>query len=180
MRQELLQLFFATAIDNFETYIVSIIREILKKKPQILRTREQNLTVEYVLQFESIQELTNEIIEGKVNSLSYEGFSALQEWCTKKQLPLAVPTDIRETIEELIATRNTIVHNRGRIDDKYLRTVRNSKFRKGDKRKIETDDYFGAEQMLHSIVRTTDEAAVAKYTLETFPLHKDVGWFDIK
>jgi hypothetical protein len=114
MRQELLELFLASAVDNFETYIVSIVREILRKKPEILRTREQNLTLEYVLQFTSIQELTNEIIEGKINSLSYEGFSAQQAWCRKKQIPLAVRENIRENVVELIATRNTIIHNRGR------------------------------------------------------------------
>jgi hypothetical protein len=170
MRQELLELFLASAVDNFETYIVSIVREILRKKPEILRTREQNLTIEYVLQFTSIQELTNEIIEGKINSLSYEGFSALQAWCRKKQIPLAVRENIRENVVELIATRNTIIHNRGRIDDKYLRTVKNSKTRKGEKREIAVGEYFEAEEMLGSIVIATDHAAAAKYGLEAFPV----------
>ena len=78
MRQELLELFFENAVNNFETYIVSILREVLRKRPEILRTREQQVNVEYVLRFHSIQELTNDLIEGKVNSLSYEGFKALQ------------------------------------------------------------------------------------------------------
>ena len=71
---------------------------------------------------------------------------------------------------ELIATRNTIVHNRGRIDDKYLRTVKNSKIRKGEKREIAVDEYLEAEPMLGSIVIATDHAAVTKYGLETFPV----------
>lgn len=170
MRQELLELFLANAIDNFETYVVSIVREILKKKPQILRTREQTLTIEYVMQFPSIPELMNELIEGKVNSLSYEGFIALQKWCMKKQIPLAVPEGAQEIVVELIATRNAIVHNRGRVDDKYLRAIKNSNFKKDEKRTITVDNYLEAEPMLGSIVIATDDAAVAKYGLETLPV----------
>jgi hypothetical protein len=105
-----------------------------------------------------------------VNSLSYEGFKALQQWCKKKGIPLAVPETATTTIEELIATRNAIVHNRGCIDDKYLRTVRDSKFKKGEKRKILVDDFFHAMSFLSQIVVDTDRAAVSKYGLETSPV----------
>jgi hypothetical protein len=83
MRQELLELFFENAVNNFETYIVPILREVLRKRPEILRTREQQVNVEYVLKFHSIQELTNDLIEGKVNSLSYEGFKPSNHGVTK-------------------------------------------------------------------------------------------------
>lgn len=169
MRQEFLELFFENAVNNFDTYIVSILREVLRKRPEILRTREQNVTVEYVLEFQSIQELTNDLIEGKVNSLSYEGFKALQTWCDKRDIPLAVPEGMSDTIVELIATRNSIVHNRGLIDDKYLRTVRNSKFRTGEKREIEVNDFYRAVQILNGVVLATDQGVASKYGLECFP-----------
>jgi hypothetical protein len=168
VRQELLELFLASATNNFQTYVVSILREVLRKQPKILRERKQTVTIEYVLQFESIGGLTNDLIEGKVNSLSFEGFNALQEWCSEKVIPLAVPKDISETVVELIATRNTIVHNRGH--EKYLRTVKNSKFRRGEKRKITVDDYLEAEQIFERIVIATDQEAVVKYGLESSPL----------
>jgi hypothetical protein len=65
MRQELLERFLASAVDNFETYVVSILREILQKEPRPLANREQNVAVEYVLKFKSIQELTNELSKAK-------------------------------------------------------------------------------------------------------------------
>ena len=168
MRQELLELFFESAINNFETYVVSILREVLRKRPEILRTREQSVTIEYVLQFQSIQELTSELIEGKVNSLSYDGFDELYKWCSREKIPLAVSKDISKTIVELIATRNAIVHNRGEIDDKYLRIVKDSRFRKGEKRQITIDELHEALTILDRIVIATDQGAVAKYGLETF------------
>jgi hypothetical protein len=169
MRQEFLEFCFENAVNNFETYIVSILREVLRKRPEILRTREQNVTVEYVLQFQSIQELTNDLIEGKVNSLSYEGFKALQAWCTKRDIPLAVPEGMSDTIVELIATRNSIVHNRGLIDDKYLRTVKNSKCTNGAKREIEVKEFDRAVQILSRVVLATDQGVASKYGLECFP-----------
>lgn len=38
-RQELIEMFLSRLIDNFQVYIVDIIREILKIKPQILHNR---------------------------------------------------------------------------------------------------------------------------------------------
>lgn len=173
MRQEFLELFFENAVNNFDIYIVSILREVLRKRPEILRTREQNLTVEYVLQFQSIQELTNDLVEGKVNSLSYEGFMDLQAWCNRRDIPLAVPEEISDTIVELIATRNCIVHNRGLIDDKYLRTVKNPKFRKGEKREIEISGFEETVQILNRVVLATDQGVASKYGLECFPATSD-------
>ncbi len=175
MRQEFLELFFENAVNNFDTYIVSILREVLRKRPEILRTREQNVSVEYVLQFHSIQELTNDLVEGKVNSLSFEGFKALQAWCSKRDIPLAVPEDMSDTIVELIATRNCIVHNRGLIDDKYLRTVRNPKFRKDQKRNIEISDFEEAVQMLNRVVLATDKGVASKFGLECLEAALDRG-----
>jgi hypothetical protein len=173
MRQEFLELFFENAVNNFDTYVVSILREVLRTRPAILRTREQNVTVEYVLQFQSIQELTNDLVEGKVNSLSYEGFKALQAWCNKRDIPLAVPEGMSDTIVELIATRNCIVHNRGLIDDKYLRTVETPKFRKYEKREIEVSDFEETVQILNRVVLATDQGVVSKYGLECFPATSD-------
>ena len=53
-RQDILQTFFARSVDNFEVYLVDILREVLRRRPEILRSRQQNVTLEYVLQFPSI------------------------------------------------------------------------------------------------------------------------------
>lgn len=171
-RQELLEAFFARFVDNFEVYLVDILREVLRQKPEILRSRQQTVTLEYVLQFPSIDNLVQDIIEGKVNSLSYKGFSELEQWYAEKGIPLVVNTEDRQVIVELIATRNIIVHNRGRIDERYLRTVPASTYKSGELRELEVDDLFKALSILNTIVSATDQEIAKKFILETSILKK--------
>ena len=55
--QELLEAFFVRFVDNFEVYLSDILREVLRKKPDILRSRQQTVTLEHVLQFPTIDDL---------------------------------------------------------------------------------------------------------------------------
>lgn len=75
--QELLEMFLSRGVDNFQTYLVDIIRDILKKNPSILKTRQQTITLGYVLNFLSMEDLVSSVIESKINSLSYQGFNEL-------------------------------------------------------------------------------------------------------
>jgi len=79
--QELLEMFLSRVIDNFEVYLVDVIRLALHKQPRILSDRKQELTLGHILKFDSIEALTKDIIEGKLKSLSYEGFGELEAWC---------------------------------------------------------------------------------------------------
>jgi hypothetical protein len=74
-----------------------------------------------------------------------------------------------DRIVELIATRNCIVHNRCLIDDKYLRSVKNPKFGKGEKRKIQLGDFEEAIQTLNRVVLATDQGVVSEFGLECLP-----------
>lgn len=47
-----------------------------------------------------------------------------------------------DTLIEIIATRNIITHNRGLIDEKYLRTVNCSDYKFGERRELEVEYFF--------------------------------------
>lgn len=166
-RQEMLEMFVSRAVDNFEVYLVSMVRLVLHKEPRILSDRKQELTLGQILKFETIEALSREIIEGKLNALSYEGFGELEAWCTQRSIPLVVPHGQRERIVELIALRNIIVHNRGYVDERYRTAVSSSSTRLGDKREIDVDDLSGAIALLNTVVRSTDAAIAGKFRLAT-------------
>lgn len=171
-RQELLQAFISRFVDNFEVYLVDILREVLRQKPDILRSRQQTVTLEYLLEFERIDDLIQDIIESKVNSLSYKGFLELEQWYKEKGIPLVVKQEDIHVVVELIATRNVIVHNRGRVDEKYLRTVPTSAYKVGELREIDVDDLFSTLSILNSIVSETDQEIAQKFNLATHILNK--------
>jgi hypothetical protein len=160
-------MFFVRLIDNFQKYLVDVIREVLRSKPTMLRTRQQSITLEELLGYERIHDLVHDVIERKLNSLSYEGFAALQEWCTERGIQIDVPTSRHATVIEVVATRNIIAHNRGFIDERYARTVGIPKSQVGTQRLLSVDYFFSSFSLLNDVVFKTDAAASSKFGLPT-------------
>lgn len=163
--QLFLELFLARLVDSFQCYIVAIIHEVLNVQPQILANPQPTLSLEYVLQFQSLDELRTDVVETKVNDLSYKGFSKLQQWCTKRGIPVLVSSEHEPLLVELISIRNIIAHNRGLIDKKYLRTIPDSSFELGSRRVITVNELFEAEVLLNQVVAETDAAIQEKFGL---------------
>ena len=145
-RQILLEMFVSRLVDNFQSYLVDLIRLVLRSRPTMLSTSQQSLTLEELLKYGSIEELVHDVIERKVNSLSYEGFTELHAWC---------------------ADRGIIAHNRGIVDERYVRIVGSPRFALGAHRALEMDDLFDALGILHRVVFETDEAAIQTFGLSS-------------
>lgn len=168
-RQSLLEMFLGRLVDAFQKYLVDLIRDILRRKPDILRTRKESLTVEELLRFTTVEELVQVIIERKVSSLAYEGFGRVRDWCAEKGILLEVdPADFPAVIE-FIACRNIIAHNRGVVDERYLEAVPTTTLTLGQIRLLSTDGVLTAAQLLSKIVENSDAANVAKFGLSTTP-----------
>jgi hypothetical protein len=168
--QELLEIFLTRHVDNFGKYIIDLLREALRSKPEMLKSKEPVLSLEYVLTFANMAELTNDVIDKRVTALSYEGFAALQAWCERREVPLRIPEGGAPDVVELIATRNVVVHNRGRIDDRYRRTVPSTKLGLGALRELTVDYLFAGKELLFQIAADTDSAVAEKYGLASNPI----------
>jgi hypothetical protein len=165
--QELLELFVAREVDNFQVYLVEVIRATLKKQPNALKSSKETLTLEYILSFGSTEELLQAVVEQKIQNLSYEGFGRLREWCGRKGIPLEIPKNSEPEIVELIACRNIIAHNRGLVDQRYREAVPSTKFELGHPRTLDADALFSAAYLLQQIVLKTDASIAAKFSLST-------------
>jgi hypothetical protein len=144
---------------------------VLRRKPEILRSKKESLTLEELLRFKTIEELVQTMIERKVTSLSYEGFERLREWCVDKGIPLVVTPDDLPKVIELIACRNIIAHNRGIVDGRYLEAVQKTEFKIGGARNLSVDDIESAIRMLGKVVQNLDVAAATKFGLATRPFN---------
>lgn len=167
-RQELLEMFLARSTDNFQHYVVDVIREVLRKEPAILKSKESSLSLDTVLGFDSMEELVRHVIERKVTALTYQGYVELQDWAAGKGIPLASTNTA--AISELVALRNIIIHNRGVVDEKYLRYVPNCPFAIGAIRNIEVEEFSLAIGVLDEAVQEIDAAVASKFGLATAPL----------
>lgn len=164
-QQELLEMFLSRIVDNFQVYVVDLIRAVLHERPEILKSRQEQVSVEYALGFDSVDDLVHDLIETKVNNLTYKGFDDLQDWCSSRGIPLLVPDAQTDRIVSLVALRNLIVHNRCKVDTKYLKTVPDTDLEIGDVVRIAVDDFFQDLNLLNTIVNTTDVATCGKFGL---------------
>lgn len=176
-RLALLQMNLCRIADNFTTFLASIIREALAARPEMLRSNEQ-IRLDYALSFASVDDLREDLIDRKVADLGYLGFAALLDWIND-HMGITVITEehVRNEIIELLETRNAIVHNRGVIGEKYLRTVIAPKFKEGELRSIEVEDYARCCETIATSVKEIDVAISRKFGLKTelYPGEKSEG-----
>jgi hypothetical protein len=166
--QALLEMLLLRSVDNYLKYVVDMVRSVLKKQPNLLRSKQQTLSLEQILNHSSIEELLHFIIESRVNSLSYEGFERMRDWCATRGIPLITEGEADYAkIVEFIATRNLIAHSRCRVDEKYIRTVVSSERSVGGVREISVDDYFECVRVLSRSVAQADAGVAAKFDLDT-------------
>lgn len=166
-RQTLLQMFYVRVVSNFEIYLIELIKEVLKVKPEILSGTLIESSIKEMLEINSIETLIDNQIEKKVNSLSYKGFDELSDWCKDRGIEIVIPEEYWEIVVDAILTRNVIVHNRGIADKKYISSTTNKKFSEiGEQRTIYIDEYLMIEYVLDYIVYLTDIGIIKKYEIE--------------
>ena len=167
--QLLLEMILSRAVDEFSTYLSEIIREVLSSKPEILRTREQ-VRLDYVLRFESLAELTRDLVDRKVADLGYRGFTEVLDWLNLKLgISMVSNQSNISAIAEIIETRNLIAHNSSTIGTKYIKKVHGTTFKQGELREIDVDYLFRSVEALISFVRCLDEMASKKFGLVYAP-----------
>jgi len=163
------------AVDNFLQYMADIILVVLRKQPDILKTRKQSVTIEQLLQYSSIQDLVDDLVDDKVSSLSYKGFENLIEWCEEKGIPIGGSTAERATVVELVATRNIIAHNRGVVDARYHRAVLSPAFEIGQVRRLNASWVRQEMSVLHKVVTKTDALVTTKFGVPIQSVEPAVG-----
>ena len=160
-----LEMFLARVVDNFQTYVVDLVRAVLHAKPAMLSTRQQTLTLEELLSYDRIEDLVHDILERRINGLAYEGFIELQTWCAERGMEISVSQTDQVAVVEFFAIRNVIAHNRGVVDEKYVKATESKTFAIGTVRNVSVDDFFQAMSMFHRIVTETDRIAAEKFQL---------------
>lgn len=172
--QEFLEMFVCRGVDNFQKYLVDVIRLALHKQPKILSERKQELSLGHILKFDSIEALARDIIESKISALSYEGFGDIEQWCQSKSIPIVVPHGKTAEVVELLALRNIIVHARGVVDDRYKSAVPSTTLEVGRKRELSIDDFITGMQLLSQVAGLTDAAIAGKFGIAQEDLQRDL------
>jgi hypothetical protein len=107
-----------------------------------------------------------DLIERKVQELSYKGYSDLEEWWKDRIGVPLVPSDkSRAALALLLELRNAIVHNRGRAGARYMRTVNPTGVTIGEQIIVSESYVNNALGFVTGVVSELDHAVAEKYQL---------------
>jgi hypothetical protein len=119
----LLEVLLCRSVDNFVTYLSEALALAYRHQPNMLRTDEK-VAYKELIGLTSREDLVTYLAERKVHRLSY---SSLEDLATtlEHQHGLTLFSDRAEMARasSLNATRNLLVHNRGRVNRAYLTLV---------------------------------------------------------
>lgn len=117
-------------VDAYLCYISGILQNIMKKRPDVLRSSE-SLTFKEVLEQGTQAELLEYLIDKKINKLSYGGLNSLEEYVRSVfSIALFPNFEVEEGIKILIEARNINVHNRGFVNRTFLERTKKIDFDK--------------------------------------------------
>lgn len=114
--------YIISLICQFDSYIGSLIKSIFILKPELLNSSEKQLTFLKLIEFSSIDDAREYIIEKEIEGVLRDNHTEHFKWLENKLgIPLRKDLDIWSTFIELTERRNLYVHNNGIISNQYIK-----------------------------------------------------------
>jgi hypothetical protein len=161
-RQQVYHIQWSRAVDSFQVYVTAVLREILRSRPEVMKSSEK-LTFEEILNTGNFDSLVALMVEKVITPLA--GFKALEAWFEKRKIPLVIADADRKILGEAIGTRNIIVHNAGVVNQRYVDEFAWRGFSVGQFRRIEFGELLELEKLLSKVVQATDSEIATKYKI---------------
>jgi hypothetical protein len=173
-QQALMEMFLCRIVDNFQGYIIDLIRLALNTDPRMLHSKEETVPLSDLLNASSLADVIHGVIEAKVSKLSYKSFASLKVWANSRGIPINVFKDLDSMVEDVIATRNIIVHNRGAVNEIYKSLVPSSPLEIGQVRSLSEEELKSMMKILVETCKKTDSLAIQKFALPVIPNEESV------
>lgn len=145
----------------FEEFVLSFLREYYIEHPASLNRKE--VTLEFLRSHQSVDDVVRAIIERHLRDLAY---GQLRDWfdAVERIANLGTPPrDEIEQVQELKATRDVIVHNKGMANHVYVeRAGRLSRYSPGDHVQVPEAYLTRGYQLLRQIIGDMIDCAASK------------------
>lgn len=126
---------FIILITYFENMIAKLLRCDFQKHPNRMSLENKTVTYKMLEMSESIEDVKDYLIEEEVISIMYKSINDWIEYLKKKvKLKLEYASESLPILNEIMARRNLIVHNEGKVNSIYINIVskNNNAFKIGD------------------------------------------------
>lgn len=169
-------------IDLYLWYLADILKRVMKKRPDVLKSNEQ-VRVDEILDFGTKRELLEYLVERKVSSLSYGGIFGLEKYIKDTLgIDLFPNSDCRGVMKFFIELRNIYAHNRGIANSIFLERTRGTVSHRcvsGERIKIGIEELIVLSYFLRDAMCAFDIAVVKKFSLQRKKLRLHLSDADI-
>lgn len=173
------QVAVARYVDNFLVYVSDLIGLLFRARPEALRSQEQ-VKLDDILMHPTIEDLIEWLADEKVNELSYKGFGEIAEYFARRfGLELVEDTELRRQLIRAIATRNLLVHRRGRVDSRFVKTLTAESFDVADLvvgEELPRVDHFAVVSTTLPSVKDIEPRVISKFKLPTVAVTGEAWW----
>ncbi|MHB8485907.1 MAG: hypothetical protein ACYDCM_09270 [Candidatus Acidiferrales bacterium] len=145
-------------VSQFDAYLGRLVRRLFIARPEILNASENTLTFSELMEFESVENAREVVIEREVESLLRRSHSDQFGWLEKTfGLQLRKDLEVWPVFIELTERRNLFVHANGVVSRQYLEVCRRNAcripedFRPGQTLSITTDYFVKAYECILEI-----------------------------
>jgi hypothetical protein len=151
------------AVDNYIIYLTELLSLVFRAHPESLRSGEE-VRLDLVLRHATRASLIKSLIERKVNQLSYQGMRDLAQYLSKRlNFELFQEQDALERAILLVEMRNAIVHNRGIVNETFVRRVAPSLVPHGKQLRFSVNDLRNHVEFLAQSVADIEHRARDKF-----------------
>jgi len=125
--------FVVSYVSEYDSYLGQLITQILKFKPEIIDSKDKNISLSDLVSLGSVEAAREQIIAKEVESLLRSSHSEQFSWIEKTfSIPLTKGLDSWATFIELTERRNLFVHCDGVVSDQYIKVCKNHKVKVED------------------------------------------------
>lgn len=110
---------YTQTIDNLTTYFKDILSEIVKVRPQILKSKDTE-KLDFILDYRNMDDLIEAISNKKIEELFYKGIEDIEKYFKDRlNIEIFKSENIKDNFNQLIKMRNLSVHNRGKVSKEF-------------------------------------------------------------
>lgn len=114
--------FLVSFVSQYDSFLGDLIKELLLSKPEFFNNSDRELKFKDLLEFATIEDARNYILEKEVETLLRKSHNEQFEWMTNRfNMPLTKNLSIWKNFIEITERRNLFVHNNGTVSNQYIK-----------------------------------------------------------
>jgi hypothetical protein len=163
--QVLARLILSSLVDNYEIYLLDLMLGIYLTKLETLKSGRQ-FSADDILNCNGWSEVVRLIARKRVEEMERGGLEGFARAFDQSYQFKLFTTSEEPMAKRLFAIRNLYTHQNGRVDEKFLKQS-GLNLPLGSEHQLSVDELVAAVEFLLNAIDRLDQAAIAKYQLNT-------------